>query len=117
MFDRAARAAWRVSAAPYVEIAVLTPLAALLQDVTSVSGAPSQLRDSKISLHKSNIERQHRPIFDQPTADWICDRDSRISQRGPVELAEMLVTAAALQQHGVDTSYSDGPSFRTVSAR
>src|SRR6202022_475583 len=45
MFDRAARAAWRVGAAPYVDIAVLTALAALLQDVTSVSGAPSQLRD------------------------------------------------------------------------
>src|ERR1700736_3510430 len=40
MFDRAARAAWRVGAAPYVEIAVLTALATLLQDVTSVSGAP-----------------------------------------------------------------------------
>src|ERR1700757_3872851 len=29
----------------------------------------------KISLHKSNIEQQHRPIFDQPPADWIYDRD------------------------------------------
>jgi len=46
MFDRAARAAWRVGAAPYVDIAVLTALATLLQDVTPVSGAPSQLRDS-----------------------------------------------------------------------
>ena len=42
MFDRAARAAWRVGAAPYVEIAVLTALATLLQVVTSVSDAPSQ---------------------------------------------------------------------------
>src|SRR6202171_574528 len=48
MFDRAARAAWRVGAAPDVEIAVLTALATLLQDVTSVSGAPSQLRDSPV---------------------------------------------------------------------
>ena len=39
MFDRAAGAAWRVGAAPYVDIAVLTALATLLQDVTSVSGA------------------------------------------------------------------------------
>jgi hypothetical protein len=50
MFDRAARAAWRVGAAPYVDIAVLTALATLLQDVTSVSGAPSQLRDSSAAL-------------------------------------------------------------------
>jgi hypothetical protein len=28
----------------------------------------------KISLHKSNIEQQHRPILDQPPADWIYDR-------------------------------------------
>ena len=49
MFDRAAGAAWRVGAAPYVDIAVLTALATLLQDVTSVSGAPSQLRDSSVS--------------------------------------------------------------------
>ncbi len=25
----------------------------------------------KISLHKSNIEQQHRPILDPPPADWI----------------------------------------------
>jgi NAD(P)-dependent dehydrogenase (short-subunit alcohol dehydrogenase family) len=43
MFDRAARAAWRVGAAPYVGIAVLTALATLLQDVTSVSGEVSGL--------------------------------------------------------------------------
>jgi hypothetical protein len=30
MFDRAARTAWRVGAAPYVEIAVLTALAMLV---------------------------------------------------------------------------------------
>jgi hypothetical protein len=30
----------------------------------------------KISLHKSNIEQPHRPILDQPPADWIYDRDS-----------------------------------------
>jgi hypothetical protein len=29
----------------------------------------------KISLHKSNIEQQHRPILDQPPADRIYDRD------------------------------------------
>jgi hypothetical protein len=40
-------ACWR---APYVDIAVLTALATLLQDVTSVSGAPSQLRDSSAAL-------------------------------------------------------------------
>jgi hypothetical protein len=29
-----------------------------------------------VSLHKSNIEQQHRPILDQPPADWIYDRDT-----------------------------------------
>jgi hypothetical protein len=33
---------------------------------------------SKISLHKSNIERQHRPIPDQAPADWIYDRNNRL---------------------------------------
>jgi hypothetical protein len=31
----------------------------------------------KISLHKSNIEQQPRPIRDQPPTDWIYDRDRR----------------------------------------
>src|SRR5262249_51385247 len=31
----------------------------------------------KISLHKFNIELQHRPILNQPPADWIYDRDNR----------------------------------------
>jgi hypothetical protein len=31
---------------------------------------------SKISLHKSNIERKHHPIPDQPPVDWIYDRDT-----------------------------------------
>jgi hypothetical protein len=57
MFDRAARAAWRVGAAPYVDIAVLTALATLLQDVTSVSGAPSQLRDSNAALGSHDANR------------------------------------------------------------
>jgi hypothetical protein len=30
----------------------------------------------KISLHKSNIERQHRSILEQPPADWLYDMDS-----------------------------------------
>ena len=49
---------------------------------TSIS-ASSATRDRnrsiailKISLHKSNIEQQHRPILDQPPADWIYDRDT-----------------------------------------
>src|SRR5882762_10211079 len=57
MFDRAARAAWRVGAAPYVDIAVLAALATLLQDVTSVSGAPSQLRDSSAALGSHDANR------------------------------------------------------------
>jgi hypothetical protein len=55
MFDRAARAARRVGAAPSVDIAVLTALATLLQDVRSVSGAASQLRDSSAAgSHDAN---------------------------------------------------------------
>jgi hypothetical protein len=57
MFDRAAHAAWRVGAAPYVDIAVLTALATLLQDVTSVSGAPSQLRDSSAAFGSHDANR------------------------------------------------------------
>src|SRR5260221_2532865 len=57
MFDRAAGAAWRVGAAPYVDLAVLTALATLLQDVTSVSGAPSQLRDSSAALGSHDANR------------------------------------------------------------
>jgi hypothetical protein len=57
MFDRAARAAWRVGAAPYVDIAVLTALATLLQDVTSVSGAPSQLRVSSAAFGSDDANR------------------------------------------------------------
>src|SRR3982075_4705216 len=57
MFDRAARAAWRVGAAPYVGIAVLTALATLLRDVTSVSGAPSQLQDSSAALGSHDANR------------------------------------------------------------
>ena len=56
MFDRP-RAAWRVGAAPYVDIAVLTALATLLQGVTSVSGAPSQLRDSSAALGSHDANR------------------------------------------------------------
>src|ERR1700692_2558310 len=57
MFDRAARAAWRVGVAPYCCIAVLTALATLLQDVTSVSAAPSQLRDSSAALGSHDANR------------------------------------------------------------
>src|SRR5260221_909230 len=46
MFDRAARAAWRVGAAPYVDIAVRTAFAPLLQYLAFVSCGPSPLRDS-----------------------------------------------------------------------
>src|SRR5260370_4233021 len=57
MFDRAAGAAWRGGAAPYVDIAVLTALATLLQDVTSVSAAPSQLQDSSAALGSHDANR------------------------------------------------------------
>src|ERR1700739_1074160 len=57
MLDRAARATWRIGAAPCVDIAVLTALATLLQDVTSVSDAPSQLRDSSAALGSHDANR------------------------------------------------------------
>jgi hypothetical protein len=37
MFDRAARATWRVGATPYVDIAVLTALATLLPPLYAVN--------------------------------------------------------------------------------
>src|SRR5580704_10780861 len=75
MFDRAARAAWRVGAAPCVDIAVLTALAPLLQDVTSVSGAPSQLRDSGAALgsHDANRGDVHAaPAYRSPPSSQQC---------------------------------------------
>src|SRR5260370_41492957 len=57
MFGRAARAPWHVGAAPHVDIAVLSALATLLLDVTSVSGAPSQLRDSSAALGSHDANR------------------------------------------------------------
>src|SRR3979409_1144823 len=57
MVGRALGAAWLVGAAPYVDIAVLTALATLLQDVTSVSGTPSQLRDSSAALGSHDTNR------------------------------------------------------------
>ena len=57
MFDRAARATWRVGAAPYVDLAALGALATLLQDVAAVSDAPSQLRDSSAALGSHDANR------------------------------------------------------------
>jgi hypothetical protein len=59
MFDRAACAAWRVGAAPYVDLAVLTALATLLQDVTSVLLAgvqPAQQRGSEIGSSNGRFQ-------------------------------------------------------------
>jgi transposase InsO family protein len=36
-------------------------------------------------LHKFNIELQHRPILNQPPADWIYDRDSEAHLRRILE--------------------------------
>src|SRR6202035_2483542 len=47
-------ACWRHS---LCDIAVLTALATLLQDVTSVSAAPSQLRDSSAALGSHDANR------------------------------------------------------------
>src|SRR5262245_47895633 len=54
----------------------------------------------KISLHKFNIELQHRPILNQPPADWIYDRDSRKLD---------LFSAASVA--------IDGSKFKAVNAR
>src|SRR5512134_1254208 len=57
MFDRVASATWRVCAAPHVDVSTLGALATLLQDVKSVSDAPSQLRDSRAGLLPHNTKR------------------------------------------------------------
>src|SRR6202163_2648839 len=74
MFDRAARATWRVGAAPHVDIAVLSALATLLQDVTSVSSASSQLRDSSAALgsHDANRGDVHAPAYRSPPSSQQC---------------------------------------------
>jgi hypothetical protein len=45
-------------------------------------------------LHKSNIERQHRPILYQAPADWICDRDRCLSNRTALAMVFKLLEAA-----------------------
>src|SRR6266550_426098 len=59
---------------PMVDIAVLTALATLLQDVTSVSGAPSQLRDSGAALgsHDANRGDVHAPAYRSPPSSQQC---------------------------------------------
>src|SRR6202790_2641326 len=60
---------------PNVDIAVLTALATLLQDVTSVSGAPSQLRDSSAALgsHEANRGDVHAaPAYRSPSSSEQC---------------------------------------------
>src|SRR5258707_9047870 len=72
MFDRAARAAWRVGAAPYVDIAVLTALASLLQDVTSVFGRIIAIAGFRRSIGLSRRESGRCPGVarrDAPYAD------------------------------------------------
>jgi hypothetical protein len=55
-------------------------------------------------LHKSNIERQHRPILDQPPADWIYDRhsprESGLSDSRPALSAVLLATEPASRHPG-----------------
>src|ERR1700739_3827780 len=44
----------------------------------------------KISLHKSNIEQQHRPILDQLPADWIYDRqDSTVTSTVDFDVSKL----------------------------
>jgi len=72
-----------VLARTYVDIAVLTALATLLQDVTTGSGAPSQLRDSSAALASHDTNRgdvharpptAHSPSSQQCTSfDLFCD--------------------------------------------
>jgi hypothetical protein len=67
MFDRAASAAWRVGAAPRVDIAVLRALATLLRDVTPASAAPSQTWDSSAALGSHDANRGD--VHAAPTQD------------------------------------------------
>jgi hypothetical protein len=62
MFDRAAHAAWRVGAAPYVDIAVLTALATLLHDVRF--GRTIAIAGFKRSIR---VTRRRFPVGASPT--------------------------------------------------
>jgi hypothetical protein len=56
----------------------------------------------KISLHKSNIEQQHRPIVYQPPADWIYDRDREtvIRRRPPPSFHRRVHCSRPSMPHG-----------------
>ena len=47
-----------------------------------------------ISLHKSNIEQQHRPILDQPPAGWGL-RQGQAADRGAARVADIPLAIAA----------------------
>src|SRR5258708_9666311 len=114
MFDRAARAAWRVGAAPYVNIAVLTALAMLLHDVTSVSAAPSQLRDSSAALgsHDANRGDVHAaPAYRSSPSSQQCTSARSVLQPARRHRADAAVAGVARR----DAPYADerdGPSDR-----
>src|ERR1700737_2022965 len=106
MFDRAARAAWRVGAAPYVDIAVLTALATLLQEVTSVSGAPSQLRDSSAALgsHDANRGDVHAaPAYRSSPSSQQCTSVRSVLRPAPRRAADAALAGVARR----DAPYAD----------
>src|SRR5258707_9389861 len=108
MFDRAARAAWRVGAAPYVDIAVLTASATLLQDVTSVSGAPSQLRDSSAALgsHDANRGDVHAaPAYRSPPSSSV-----RSVRRSALRRSADAAMAGVARRDAPYADEADGPS-------
>ncbi|MDI4239536.1 hypothetical protein OZ411_42910, partial [Bradyrhizobium sp. Arg237L] len=70
-----------LSIAPNGRLAGLARRSTLICCLSTTISASSIARDRsrsitvpKISLHKSNIVRQHRPILNQPPVDGICDR-------------------------------------------
>ena len=121
MFDRAARATWRVGAAPYVDIAVLTALATLLQDVTSVSGAPSQLRDSSAALgsHDANRGDVHAPAYRSPPSSQQCTSVRSVLRPARRRGADAAMAGVARRELDVNESFrpdeSDGKSAHPCS--
>src|SRR6516164_6910232 len=63
-----------------------------------------------ISLHKSNIEQQHRPILDQLPAVWIYDRDRRVTGRPRRQLSVKEIARLERQRLGAEDGSARRPS-------
>src|SRR5258705_2577759 len=104
----AARATWRVGAAPHVDIAVISALATLLQDVTSVSDAPSQLRDSSAALGSHDVNRgdvHAAPAYRSPQSTSV-----RSVRRSALRRSADAAMAGVARRDAPYADEADGPS-------